>query len=119
MLPVFVKANGAELVEPFIDAAFKKSKQATPLLFQTDVDDCVCGTGQLSSLVLKNLYDVKLAWEVGGDEMTTKDILTRARGKVLAGLAAVAMLGVYCLSTLAISGLRTNREHHFRSGARC
>ena len=37
--------------------------------------------------------------------MTTKDILTRARGKVLAGLAAVAMLGVYCLSTLAISGL--------------
>ena len=41
----------------------------------------------------------------GSDEMTTKDILTRARGKVLAGLAAVAMLGVYCLSTLAISGI--------------
>ena len=41
----------------------------------------------------------------GSDGMTTNDIFTRARGKVLAGLAAVAMLGVYCLSTLAISGL--------------
>ena len=37
--------------------------------------------------------------------MTTSDIFTRARGKVLAGLAAVAMLGVYCVSTFAISGL--------------